>query len=122
MWWCGTPEPVRALACGSLLGVVFRFVAVCRIAGSSIGGTGGAQSAATAGPGVCAAWCCRVVMIARWAGAGGVVPAHGAGGGGDRGRVPRVAGVAGCLLVRVPALLAAVPGGSGTGRDRLVTG
>lgn len=22
-------------------------------------------------PGVCAAWCCRVVMIARWAGAGG---------------------------------------------------
>ena len=32
------------------------------------------------------------------------------------------AGVAGCLLVRVPALLAAVPGGSGTGRDRLVTG
>lgn len=40
-------------------------------------------------PGVCAAWCCRVVMIARWGGGG---------------------------------LLAAVPGGSGTGRDRLVTG
>ena len=44
-------------------------------------------------PGVCAAWCCRVVMIARWAGAGVSCLRTGAGGGGDRGRVPRVAGL-----------------------------
>jgi hypothetical protein len=93
-----------------------------RMAGSSIGGTGGAQSAATAGPG----GLCGVVLPC--------CDDRPVGGGGGRracARRPAVGliaagfargGVAGCLLVRVPAPLAAVPGGSGTDRDRLVTG
>ena len=122
VWWCGMPEPVRALACGSPRGVVFRFVAVCPDGGLVHRRNGRGA-----------------VGRDRWSGrlCGVVLPCCDdrpvGGGGGCRAcaRGPAVGviaagfargGVAGCLLVRVPALLAAVPGGSGTGRDRLVTG
>jgi len=48
-----------------------------RMAGSSIGGAGGARSAAAALSGRLCGDSCRVVMIARNGGSGGIWPAHG---------------------------------------------
>jgi hypothetical protein len=92
-----------------------------RMAGSSIGGAGGARSAAAASPG--GLWgvmlpCCD---DRRRAGAGGVVPARGGGRWGDRGWVPVWPGLLAACWCGSPAGLAAAPGGSCTGRDRLVT-
>jgi len=92
-----------------------------RMAGSSIGGAGGARSAPAASPG--GLWgvmlpCCD---DRRRAGAGGYrACARGRAVGWSR-LGSGVAGVAGCVLVRVSAPRAAVSGGSRTGRDRLVT-
>ena len=89
-------------------GVVFRFVAVCPDGGLVHRRTGGARSAAAAGPGaVCGVVlpCCDDRPVAR--GRGGVVPAHGgaavgviaggfACGGGDWLRAGAGGGAAGC--------------------------